>query len=322
MGITQQDTRQVVAVDVGGTEIKAALVAVGSDHARQLQRRRRRTPRATEADQDDATAGAATVRLIVDAVVELIEELRAAAEGPVVGAGIVVPGIVDEETGVAVYSANLGWRDAPLRELIAARSDIPIAFGHDIRASGLAEIRFGAARGCQDAVVLPIGTGIAAALLVDGRLLRGAGFAGEIGHVDIGHRERCTCGAVGCVEAVASSSAVARRYAERVGRPVKGAAEVATAVQAGDPVAIEVWQDAMDGLTRAILVLVTLLAPEVVVLGGGLAQSGDLLIAPVRERLAALVSFHRVPLLRPAELGDEAGCLGAALLAVGTLEDR
>ncbi|APU17889.1 MULTISPECIES: ROK family protein [Actinoalloteichus] len=326
MGITREDTRQVVAVDVGGTDIKAALVSVGPESAVALLRRRRRTPRAAidENAPDDAraAAGARTAELVIEAVSELIDELRAEADGPVHAAGVAVPGIVDEDRGVAVYSANLGWQDAPLRELLRARTDLPVAFGHDIRASGLAEVRLGAARGCRDAVVLPIGTGIAAALLVDGRMLRGGGFAGEIGHVDIGHHERCTCGAVGCVEAVASSAALTRRYAERVGRPVSGAAEVAVQVEAGDPAAVEVWNDALDGLARGILLLVTLLAPEVIVLGGGLALSGDLLVAPLRERLTALISFQRVPVLRTAELGDEAGCLGAALLAAGIQEDR
>ncbi|ASO23072.1 glucokinase [Actinoalloteichus hoggarensis] len=326
MGITVEDTRQVVAVDVGGTEIKAALVSVGPADAVPLRRRRRHTPRAAIAEgasaEEQAAAGTRTVELVVDAVHELIDELRAEATGPVHAAGVAVPGVVDEDRGIAVYSANLGWRDAPLRALLAARTDLPVVLGQDIRASGLAEARLGAARGCRDAVVLPIGTGIAAALLVDGRMLRGGGFAGEIGHVDIGHQERCACGAVGCVEAVASSAALARRYAARIGRPVSGAAEVAAAVQTGDPVAIAVWEDALDGLTRAILLLVTLLAPEVIVLGGGLALSGDLLVAPLRDRLAALISFQRVPVLRTAEFGDEAGCLGAALLAVGIQEDR
>jgi glucokinase len=122
------------------------------------------------------------------------------------------------------------------------------------------------------------------------------------------------------MEAMASSAAIARRYAEKTGRSVPGAAEVLHAVAEGDAVAIEVWDDALDALARGIRVLATLLGPEVVVLGGGLAMAGDLLLTPVAKRLGELLSFQRRPELRLAELGDEAGCLGAGLLALAEIE--
>ncbi|MCI2419621.1 ROK family protein [Saccharopolyspora sp. K220] len=305
-------TAHAIAVDVGGTEMKAALVAVDHDTARPLRHLRRPTPRGSD--------GAATADHVVAAVTELVSDLRTGAAEAVDAVGVVVPGVVDEAHGVGVFSANLGWRDVPLRDQLAARIDLPLGFGHDVRAGGLAEVRFGAARGMRDVVVLPIGTGIAAAMVLDGRLYSGGGFAGEIGHVDIGHGEPCGCGSSGCVEAVASSAAVARRYQARTGKDGT-AVEVAAAVRAGDPDAQAVWQDAVDALARGLLVLVTVAAPECIVLGGGFAQAGNLLTEPLRARLdGMLAAYHRRPHLKLAELGDTAGCLGAALLATEGLK--
>ncbi|MGW1682428.1 ROK family protein [Saccharopolyspora sp. NPDC002376] len=302
-------TAQAIAVDVGGTEMKAALVAVGPDRAEPLRWLRRPTPR-----------GEDTAQLVVTAVAELVAELRVDAQVDAVG--VVVPGAVDEARGIGVYSANLGWSDAPLRDMLAERIDLPVSLGHDVRAGGLAEARLGAARGMRDVAVLPIGTGIAAALLFDGQLYAGGGFAGEIGHVDIGHGEPCGCGRTGCVEALASSAAVARRYLARTGVE-RTSAEVASAVRAGDPDAQAVWAEAVDALAKGLLVLVTVAAPECIVLGGGFAQAGDLLTEPLRERLdAMLAAYHRRPHLELAELGDTAGCLGAALLATEGLRTK
>ena len=298
----------LLAVDVGGTEIKAALLdadTTASDRLTVLGRVRRVTPHGAD--------GTATAAAVVGAVAELSTEFGDAA-----AVGVVVPGVVHD--GVGIYSANLGWRDFPFSDALAGAVGKPVAFGHDTGACGLAELRMGAARGYRDAVVMPIGTGIAAALIMDGALRSGGGYAGEIGHVDVGHGLPCGCGLTGCLEAMASSAAIARRYAEKTGRAVTGAATVADAVAHGDPVAAEVWDDAMDALARGIRVLATLLGPEVVVLGGGLAMAGDGLLAPVAKKLDGLLSFQRRPVLRLAELGDEAGCLGAGLLALAEIE--
>ncbi|MFC5056889.1 ROK family protein [Saccharothrix xinjiangensis] len=257
-----------------------------------------------------------------DAVIEdvsaLVEDLRTATPHPVDAIGLVVPGIVDEPTGTGVYSANLGWRDYPFTKSLEAATNTRVAFGHDVRAGGLAELRLGSARDLRNAVIMPIGTGIAAALVIDGRV---TDAPGEVGHVDVGHPDPCGCGQTGCVEARASSAAIARRYAQRAKVPVNGAAEVAERLRAGDPDAKVVWDEAVDALARGILLVAALLGPEAVVLGGGLALAGPLLTDPLGQRLDELVTFQRRPELRPAALGDEAGCLGAALLAIDMLEE-
>jgi glucokinase len=294
---------RVVAVDVGGTDTKAALVGGGGTV---LASRSLPTPR----------AGADTGERVIEMVVRLVEELGDGAAA----VGLAVPGLVDERRGIAVASENLDWADVPFTAAVSKRCGLPTVIGHDVRAGGLAESRLGAARGVQDVVFMPIGTGIAAAILLGGRLHAGDGYAGEIGHTDAGHDEPCACGRRGCLEAIASAAAIARRYAARTGRGVAGAADVIAAARAGDPAAIAVWDDALDALARALAWVASVLAPEVVVVGGGLSRAGDALFDPLGERLARRLTFiQRAPRLVPAALGDRAGCLGAGLLALDLL---
>jgi glucokinase len=293
--------RLVAAIDVGGTSIKSALVAEDLHVVHTLRTPTRRVDGAVDAGQ----------------IVELVDELRArAGDATVVGAGVAAPGIIDERLGVARAAVNLGWRDLPLRRLVADAAGLPVALGHDVRTGGLAEFTVGAATGVRNAMFMPIGTGIAAAFLVDEHRLDADGYAGEIGHivVDPGGAV-CGCGTRGCLETVASAAFIARHYAERSGRPVTRAADVAAAVVAGDPDAVAVWERAIDGLASALTIAITLLAPEVIAIGGGLSESGDTLLAPLRESLAGRLAFQRVPTLVRAALGDNAGCIGAGILA-------
>ncbi|MER7079678.1 glucokinase [Saccharopolyspora kobensis] len=277
----------VIGIDVGGTGTKAVLADASG--AVLAQRHRPTPPRAER-----------VLELACSLVAELSEDAAPAA------VGLVVPGVVDESRGVAVFSANLGWSDVPFRALLAERLGLPVAFGHDVRAGALAEHRLGAARGTADAVFLPVGTGISAAHVQNGRVHSGGGYAGEIGQVPV---------AGGRLEAVASAAAISRRYQERTADPVAGAAEVAQRVAAGDAIATGVWEEAVDALGGALIWLTALLAPEVVVVGGGLSQAGPLLFDPLSRRLEADWPLARAPRLVPAELGDRAGSLGAALLA-------
>jgi glucokinase len=292
-------------IDVGGTTIKAVLVD-GSGTV--LEERRRATPRPGERIAERVTGAAA----------ELIGEF-AAAHGPLGGAGVVVPGVVDELAGVGVYSKNLGWHDAPFARLLSEALEIPVGFGHDVRAGGAAEAWLGAARGVRNSLFIAIGTGLSAAAIADGRMVSGDGYAGEIGHADVGHGEPCGCGLRGCLEVVASASGIANRYSARSGRSVGGADEVAALVRAGDPDATVVWGDALDGLAVAVRWSVYLLGTETVVLGGGLAQAPDLLLDPIAERVNEGLSYQRRPHIVAAALGDRAGALGAALLGMGGL---
>jgi glucokinase len=293
----------VVALDVGGTSMKAALV----DERHQVI-----------ASQRVPTERAGGPDAVVERIVATVADQHASATRrglTVRGAGVVVPGIVDEERGIAVFSANLGWRDVPLRELVEKRVDVPVAFDHDVRAGGLAEGQLGAARGVRDYLFLPIGTGIAGAVVLDGQPYSGHGYAGEIGHMIVEpDGPVCGCGARGCLEAIAGAAGIAAGYERRTGRAVETHA-LRELLDAGDPDARAVWQVAVEALATGLAAYATLLAPELVVVGGGLADAGDELLRPLGRELESRLTFQRRPRLVLAELGDQAGALGAALLA-------
>ena len=302
-------TDVVLALDVGGTSIKCGLITPAGE-VRHAERH------ATAADRGPAA--------VVETILQAGEKLVATAGGAGLtprAVGIVVPSVIDEAAGVAVWSANLGFRDVPLRDLARDRLDLPAALGHDVRAGGLAEARLGAAAGSGHVLFMAIGTGIAAAHVVAGQAAGGAhGAAGEIGHIVVRPGgPLCSCGARGCLEVMASAAAVARRYADLAGSPAS-AARVAELAGTGDPVAAEVWRDAVDALADGLITGQALYDVEVIVLGGGLAEAGETLLAPLRAALRERITFHREPRLVRAALGDEAGCLGAALLAVDALE--
>ncbi|SFR72685.1 glucokinase [Agromyces sp. CF514] len=294
----------VLAFDVGGTDTKSALI---DRDGRVLGLRRTATP------IDPADPAASVVGSLADLARAHLEEQPGVRPSTV---GLSVPGIVDEVDGVGVFASNFGWRDAPIRDLAERVLGLPVAFGHDVRAAGDAEHRLGAARGYDDVIVLAIGTGIAGSIMLAGRPLVGGGFAGEIGHMLADPSgERCACGAIGCLETIASAGAIARRYAAASGTAVSGAREVLAAASAGDALAEAVWSDALDALADALARLTATIAPQAVVIGGGLSQAGDALFDPLRERLDARLSFHRRPTLVRARLGDDAGLLGTALAA-------
>ncbi|MFG2574688.1 ROK family protein [Streptomyces sp. NPDC048481] len=303
--------RHVIALDVGGTGMKAALV--GADGT-VLHRARRATDRERGPEA------------VVDAILGFAADLRehgARQFGePASAAAVAVPGIVDEAKGVAVYAANLGWRDVPLRARLAERLQIPVALGHDVRTGGLAEGRVGAGRGADRFLFVALGTGIAGAIGVDGRVEAGAhGFAGEIGHIVVRPGGTpCPCGQHGCLERYASAAAVGQAWAAASGDPDADAAHCAKAVVSADPEAVRVWQHAVDALADGLITAVTLLDPRTLVIGGGLAEAGETLFTPLREAVRRRVTFQTLPRIVPAALGDSAGCLGAALLARDLLD--
>ncbi len=296
----------VLALDVGGTTIKAGLASLTGDMVHRIRR-----------DTGREAGVAALVANILRVAEELAEDAVRLGYEPL-AAGVVVPGVVDEDRGIAIDASNIGWRDVPLRQMLVDHLHMPVYLGHDVRAGALAEVRLGAARGCRSCAFLPIGTGIGGAWVIDGSPYTGANFAAaEVGHIVVRPGgDQCVCGRVGCLETLASASAIARRYGELSGRAVDGAAAVADLVRMGDPIAVGVWGDAVHALADALETVSTLLDPELIVLGGGLSHAGDLLSGPLRQRLAERYSALSSPPLVHASLGDEAGCVGAALFAI------
>ncbi|MEU3842024.1 ROK family protein [Streptomyces sp. NPDC028635] len=303
--------RHVIALDVGGTGMKAALVGADGELLHQARR-----PTGRERGPD------AVVGNILGFAADLRAHGKAHLGEAAAAAGVVVPGIVDEQHGIAAYAANLGWRDLPLRDLLAERLGAPVALGHDVRAGGLAEGRLGAGRGADRYLFVPLGTGIAGAIGIGGRVEAGAhGFAGEIGHIVVRPGGTpCPCGQRGCLERFASASAVSQAWAAACGDPEADAADCAKAVASGDPNAVRVWQEAVDALADGLVTALTLLDPRTLIIGGGLAEAGETLFTPLRDAVAQRVTFQKLPEIVPAALGDTAGCLGAGLLAWDLLD--
>jgi glucokinase len=295
--------RAVLAFDVGGTDMKAALMdEVGSI---------RDVVRVPTPIDGQRTADAVVTRIAELARGLLLDhpDVRPAA------AGLLVPGHVDDESGIGVFSENLGWHDFPFRDRAGAELGVPVSFGHDVRGAGEAEYRLGAAAPFRDVVVMAIGTGIAGAIFIQGRLYTGRGMAGEIGHSKVAEGPLCACGGHGCLEAVASAGAIARRYTLATGQAVSGARDVLERANNGDVAAREIWESALDALALDLSHTVALLAPEAIVIGGGLSQAGAALFEPLERRLDAILTFHRRPLLLCASIGENAGVMGAALRA-------
>ncbi|WP_411151380.1 ROK family protein [Streptomyces sp. A30] len=304
--------KHVIALDVGGTGMKAALVGASGELLHQARR---------------ATGRERGPEVVVEGILGFAAELRAYGVEhlgePAAAAGVAVPGIVDEDRGIAAYSANLGWRDVPLRELLGERlGGVPVALGHDVRTGGLAEGRIGAGKGADRFLFVPLGTGIAGAIGIGGRVEAGAhGFAGEIGHIVVRPGgTACPCGQRGCLERYASAAAVSETWAAACGDPGADAADCAKAVASGDPDAVRVWQDAVDALADGLVTALTLLDPRTLIIGGGLAESGETLFTPLRHAVQRRITFQKPPEIVPAALGDTAGCLGAGLLAWDLLD--
>lgn len=287
----------IVAIDVGGTAIKGVACDAQGDVVA-----RRELP--TPADPEAAVGAVrATAR-------ELVDDLPAVS-----GCGIVVPAVVDREAGVVQLSVNLGWSDLRLRAILEDDLGVPVALDNDVHAAGVAEARLGAARGDDPALIVPIGAGIGAAIVVDGSVVPGAsGFAGEIGHIPVvADGLGCRCGQHGCAEVYASATAIAARYSAAAELPLT-AADVAVRA-ATDPVAASVWADAVDALGRMLAIAVGVLDPAVVVIGGGLSQAGDTLLDPLRLRVATHLALRSAPRIEAATFGAHGGRVGAVMTA-------
>ena len=283
-----------LGLDLGGTNIKCAVVADG--------------PRvlATDTCANGAADGP-------DAVLARIAELgraTAAPYGEPVTAGLALPGHFDAERGTGVLLPNLlgDWVGRPIAGPVGERLGLPVTLVNDVRALTLAELRVGAGRGARDLVCIALGTGVGGGVVIGGRLHLGRGHAGEIGHTTVDpDGPPCGCGNRGCLDRMAGADAIAAA----AGQPSVTAA--AEAAWAGDATARAAFAQAGEYVGRVLAGAVVLLWPERIVVGGGVADAGDLLLEPLRAelRLRAAVA-PEVPVAR-AELGPYAGAVGAAL---------
>ena len=283
----------VIGVDIGGTKIAAGIVTESAELSDCI------TVPARAAQGYDASM--AQVRFAIQSV--LRPGIRAI--------GIACPGPLNPRTGVVINPPNLpGWRDGPLAKNVEREYGLPCAVENDANAAALAEARFGAGRGLRSVFYATLGTGIGAGIVIDGKVYHGKnGQAAEGGHVTIDWRsaERCNCGVAGCVEALASGSAISRRY----GRTPE---DIARAVLAGDAASTAALDEICEMIGAWLGGIVSLLDPDIVLVGGGMSQIGEPLFSRLR-RIVPLRTINRFAAetpIAPAELGISAGVLGAA----------
>jgi glucokinase len=301
-GAVQRDL--VIGVDVGGTTVKAGLF---DSEGVEYRRSERPTPRHLGPD--------AVITTTLDAIVELRAQVPQAAR--LLAVGLVVPGVVDTQQGIAVYAANLGWQQLPLRQIVADAVGLPVILDHDVRAAGLAELELGAGQGLQEVLFVALGTGVAAAVITRAQVSAGAtGRAGELGHLPVfPEGEWCACGQRGCTETYASAAALSRRYSAASGIADVPAHEVISRAAAGDPLADGIFSDAITALGRALVSYVLLMDPELILIGGGMAAAGGVLLDPLTREVQAGLAWRTAPTISQGRFAGDAGRRGAGILA-------
>jgi glucokinase len=312
-------TPYIMAVDLGGTQIRAALC----DAAGQIYRRVAKPTLAEEGPEP-------VIQRITDAIAEALDGSTA---DEISGIGIGSPGPLDPMTGVVLSAPNLpGWHDVPLRSIVSEKFDRPAYLGNDANVAGLAETLYGAARGVRDVIYLTISTGVGSGIIVDGRMLLGTrGLAGEAGHTVVAaDGPLCGCGNRGCVEAFASGTGIRSYVLEQIAAGVEtsvlalvggdrdriGARIVAEAARLGDPLSQEAFRRAGRYLGIGVTNLLYLFNPRMVVLGGSVTKAGPLLTEPMWEAICSLAKPGYIEGLSivPAALGDDVVLLGAVAL--------
>ncbi|REE99537.1 ROK family glucokinase [Thermomonospora umbrina] len=308
-----------IGVDVGGTKVAAGVV---DGRGRILEKVRRPTP------STDPIQTAEVIAEVVDLLKGKFEDVEAV--------GLGAAGFVDEARSTVLFAPNLAWRDEPIKEKVEGLAGLPVVVENDANATAWGEFRFGAGRGERFLVLVALGTGIGGGIIVDGGLYRGRfGLGGEIGHFRmVPDGRRCGCGNRGCWEQYASGNALVHEARElaRVAPAMAGrllelgegspegisGPEVTQAAREGDPAALECFRTVAGWTGQGLADLAAILDPGAFVIGGGLSDAGDLLLEPVRAAFEAAVTgrgHRRLPDIRIAELGSDAGIVGAADLA-------
>lgn len=313
----------LIGVDIGGTKIATGLV----DRSGKMLER---VVEPTEAVQGPD----AVIRRMVGAIRTALAR-RNLTPADLAGIGVCAPGPIDPDAGMVVTAPNLGWDHVALAPRLSSEFGVPTYLGNDANAAALGESRFGAGRGVRNMVYITVSTGVGGGIVSEGKIINGTHFsAGEIGHIIVVPHDgpRCGCGQEGCLEAMSSGTAIARRAVAALdaGRPslirdLVGndlskvtPAEVGQAAKQGDALAQEVLTEAWHYLGIGIINLINLFDPEMIVIGGGVAQLGDQLFDPVRRfvRERALGDLGSKVKILPAELGGDVGILGAATLVL------
>jgi len=300
-----------IGIDLGGTNIKAAAVDVFGQPFNQV-----RVPTLVEQGVDG----------VVEQLAALVGELcgRVQVGGPPVGIGLGVPGTVDRENGFVVLAPNLKWQAVPLGELLNRRYDLQVVFENDAQAAAIGEHWAGAGKSVRHLLMVTIGTGIGSGLILNGRPHRGyTGRGPELGHTKLllGQDCLCGCGNTGCMETMASGSAMVRALSgveRETGEKTLNKLSSRSIIErsdAGEPLAVKAVELAMLSLGSAIANLSLALDLELVLIGGGVAEAGEYLLTSLREKITGAMFPYAPPRVEKGALGNWAGAIGAARLA-------
>jgi glucokinase len=304
-----------IGIDFGGTTIKSAIVEGGKiiQHGEVI---------------DTLQTGDSSA--IIEALLARVAQLRQ-VRPDTAAIGVGLPGIVDSVNGIVHRLSNVpGWNDIPLRELLARRTGLHAAIENDAKSMTYAEWKYGAARNGTNVVCITLGTGVGGGLILNGQLYRGSGLgAGEVGQMSIDYHGRPgNYGNLGALEKYVGNAQIA----ERARQLYEDAGKLATLEQctpalldaaalAGDPVAKQLWEMAGTEIGVALANVVWLLNPDAIVIGGGVARAGDLLFEPIRRviRSVTMPTFYENLKVLPAALGNDAGVIGSASVALDSL---
>lgn len=325
IGNKERKMAKRIGIDVGGTNVKIALV---DDNGKIIY---------SNSVPTYAKMGYEyTVNNIKQAIRDLMKETNTTTSD-IEGIGFDFPGQVDCKTGVVKLAPNIpGWVNVPIAQMIEDEFHIPTRIDNDVRCAALGELKFGAGRGCENFICITVGTGIGSGIVINGKVVRGAtNAAGELGHIKLQMNGGpiCGCGDTGCLEAFASGPAIVAMAQDYIkgGKSTKfremAAAEggeitpymVAKAAEEGDPVAKRIFEIVGEYIGIGLTSVINLLNPERVIIGGGVAESGELLLAPIRKTIkerAMVVAGNAVEIV-PAQLGNSAGVIGASMLIEG-----
>lgn len=308
-----------IGIDVGGTNVKIALV---DDKGKIIYSNK--VPTYAEMGYEY------TINNIKQAITELLKETQKKPED-IQGIGFGFPGQIDYTKGIVRLAPNLpGWVDVPIAKMIEEEFKIPTRIDNDVRCAALGELNYGAGKSCNNLICITVGTGIGSGLIINGKLVRGASnVAGEIGHIKLQIHDGplCGCGDTGCLEAFASGPSIVAMAEEYIkgGKSTKFREManpditpyiVAEAAKANDPVAKRIFTIIGEYIGIGMASVVNLLNPEKIIVGGGVADCGDLLLNPIRETIkkrAMKIAGETVEVV-PAQLGNTAGVIGASLL--------
>ena len=309
---------QRIGIDVGGTNVKIALV---SDKGKIIYSNS--IPTRAEMGYEH------TINSMKDAIRDLLKETKM-KPADIEGMGFGFPGQIDCKKGVVRLAPNIpGWVDVPIAKIMESEFGIPTRVDNDVRTATLGELNYGAGVGCENLVCITVGTGIGSGLVVNGKLVRGANnAAGEIGHIKLNMDggPLCGCGDRGCLEAYASGPSIVAMAEEyiRGGKSTKYRELanpditpyiVAVAAKEGDPVARQIFRIMGEYIGKGLTSVVNLLNPEKIIIGGGVAEAGEILLDPIRETIAKrAMTIQREVEIVPAQLGNTAGVIGASLL--------